>query len=55
VWDYVKQFKENNRKINEVCRNISEKHLIKIEKKVVYRTMSSKTSKSGTARWSSDN
>ena len=37
VWDYVKQFKENNRKINEVCREISERHLIRIEKKTVYR------------------
>jgi dynein heavy chain len=37
VWDYVKQFKENNRRINDVCREMSEQHLIKIEKKVVYR------------------
>ena len=37
VWDYVKQFKENNKKINDVCKLISEKHLIKIHKKHIYR------------------
>jgi dynein heavy chain len=37
VYDYVKQFKRNNALINQICRQVSEMHLIKIEKKIVHR------------------
>ncbi|CAE8674019.1 unnamed protein product, partial [Polarella glacialis] len=37
VYDWCKQFKKNNNEIIQVCKKISEMHLIKIEKKVVHR------------------
>jgi dynein heavy chain len=37
VYDYVKQFKKNNSEISQVCKQISDLHLISIEKKAVHR------------------
>mmetsp|Transcript_64893 Transcript_64893/g.119431 ORF Transcript_64893/g.119431 Transcript_64893/m.119431 type:complete len:4522 (+) Transcript_64893:77-13642(+) len=37
VFDYVKAFKKANREIAYVCKQISELHLIQIEKKAVHR------------------
>ena len=37
VYDWVKQFKRNNTEILQVCKKLSELHMIKIEKKTVHR------------------
>mmetsp|Transcript_14483 Transcript_14483/g.50911 ORF Transcript_14483/g.50911 Transcript_14483/m.50911 type:complete len:4419 (-) Transcript_14483:356-13612(-) len=37
VYDWVKQFKKNNTDIVQVCRQVSDMHLIKIERKTVHR------------------
>jgi len=37
VYDWVKQFKRNNTEILQVCKKLSDLHMIKIEKKTVHR------------------
>ncbi len=43
VYDYVKQFQDNHAKMLALCKSISERQMVKIEKKVVYRVDEFKT------------